>query len=385
MINPYFFRVLYFSAVLIYSLNTCAQTPKTYFVGHSLTDQIPDMVQSLSDDDPDVDFQWLFQSIPGAPLSWQYNQIYDQSSNPIPPHYYDFYDSTYGLPAGDFDMLILTEAVPRYWNIIESTYLYADSFYQYATAFNPNIQVYIYEVWHCLISGTPTACDYDIDANPWRQRLTDDLPMWESVVDTLNQKYNPTIPVCLIPGGQGLARLYDSIQVGAVPDVNDIEDLFSDDIHLTEVGKYFMACIHFATIHQKSPVGLTNQTQHWWGGNFTPPSPALALKFQEIAWETVINYPGNCFAASTAVDVTLEQDNIQILPNPTDQIFEIQGLIGDYTIEILDYQGTLHQTITSTTNRVEIDLQSLPAGLYFIKIQNNSSSALQMQKILKQF
>lgn len=25
----------------------------------------------------------------------------------------------------------------------------------------------------------------------------------------------------------------------------------------------------------------------WWGGNFTPPSPAQALKFQQIAWQTV--------------------------------------------------------------------------------------------------
>ncbi len=361
-----------------------AQATKTYYVGHSLTDQIPDMLQSLSDDDTAVDFDWLMQSIPGAPLSWNWEEVTRQNNPPIPPHYYDYYEPTHGLQAGDYDVLVLTESVPRHLNIIDLTYIYADSFYQYATQYNPDIRIYIYEVWHCLLSGTPNGCAWDVDSNPWRQRLTDDLPMWESVVDTLNAKYSPTIPVCLIPGGQGLARLYDSIQVGAVPGISNITQLFNDNIHLTDVGKYFMACIHFASIHGKSPVGLTNQTQVWWGGDFDPPTPAQALKFQEIAWETVLDYPANCLPNSTAVDVFLEQDNIKLLPNPTDQIFEIEGLIGSYTIEILNAQGNLHQTITSASNRVEIDLQDLPNGLYFIKIQNDLTNVLSMQKILKQ-
>jgi hypothetical protein len=361
-----------------------AQTPKTFYVGHSLTDQIPDMVQSLSDDHTSVDFSWVYQSIPGAPLRWQWDRKDADDYYPIPPNYYGFYDTTYGLPSGGFDILILTESVPRYPDIIDETYQYADSFYQYAIAYNPDVKVYLYEDWHCLLSGAPTGCDYDVDSNPWRQRLEDDLPMWESVVDTLNARFNPAIPICLIPGGQGLAALYDSIQIGAMPDLTDIEDVFSDDIHLNDTGKYYMACIHFAMIHETSPVGLTNQLQYWWGGAFDPPSAALALKFQEMAWETVNLYPRTCLDVTAAVDIQLDSNSLTLLPNPTQDVFEIQGLIGEYTIQILDALGNIYQTLTSTQDRIEVSIGSLPDGLYFIKVENNHINEVLVEKILKQ-
>ena len=367
-------------------MTTCilAQSPRTFYIGHSLSDQIPDMVQSLSDDHSTVNFSWVYQSIPGAPLRWQWDRKDANDYTPNPPHYYGFYDAAGGLPIGDFDVLVLTESVPRYPLIIDETYEYADSFYRYAVLHNPDLRVYLYEDWHCLLSGTPTGCSYDVESNPWRQRLEDDLPMWDSVVDTLNARFNPATPVCLIPVGQGLAALYDSIQVDAIPDVNVIEDLFSDDIHMTDIGKYYVACIHFAMIHETSPVGLTHQLQVWWGGDFDPPSPALALKFQEMAWETVINYPRSCVDFSSAVDIELDSNEIALLPNPTEDIFEIRGLIGQYTIEILNASGNLYQTVTGSGNQVEINIQSLPAGLYFIKIQNSSNSVVSIEKIIKQ-
>lgn len=282
-----------------------AQPQKAFYIGHSLSDQIPDMVKSLSDYHPSVSFDWVYQSIPGAPLRWQWQRKENNDYGPNYPYFAGFYDEDYGLPAGNFNVLVLTESVPRHWAPwgIEETYQYADSFFVYADQFNPGTRVFLYEDWHCLQSGTPTGCDYDIDTNPWRQRLTDDLPMWESVIDTLNARFNPVNQVCLIPAAQGLARLYDSIQAGVVPDLNSIEDIFSDDIHLTDIGKYFVACIHFATIHEVSPVGLPPQLQVWWGGNFEAPSSVLALKFQEIAWQTVLEYENSCVQPILPVDL----------------------------------------------------------------------------------
>jgi hypothetical protein len=189
------------------------------------------------------------------------------------------------LPNGQFDILVLTESVPRYPLIIDETYEYAGNFVNYALDYNPATRIYLYEVWHCLDSGTPTGCDYDVDASPWRQRLEDDLPMWQAVVDHLNSEFELASPVCLIPAGQGLARLHDAIDAGTVPELSSIEDLFSDRIHLNDVGKYFVAAIHFSILHRESPVGLTNQLQVWWGGDFDAPSPALAAAFQDLAWE----------------------------------------------------------------------------------------------------
>lgn len=188
----------------------------------------------------------------------------------------------------------------------------------------------------------------------------------------------------MIPAGQGMAAMYDAIQAGTVPGITNIEDLFSDDIHLNDIGRYFIACIHFVTIHQVSPVGLTHQLKNRWGGEFDAPSASLALKFQEIAWETVSNYPRNCFTSEPPVDVLLDDAGIEVRSNPTSDIFEIQGTLENYTIEIIDNDGNATQPPLPTDDRIEINLQALPPGLYIIKIQNENNNLIHVELILKQ-
>ena len=265
---------------------------KAFYIGHSLSDEIPQMVQSLSEDAEGISFDWRYQSIPGASLEWQWGRMNDQGPDPF---IHPFYDQEDGLPAGDFDVLVMVDSVPRHWTEwgIETTYIYTGLFLDYAQTHNPEIQIYLYEPWHCINSGTPSGCDWDIDSNPWRQRLIDDLPMWESAVTYLNTDHEPppTHPVRLIPAGQGMARLYDAIAAEEVPGIDSIEDLFSDDIHLTNLGRYFIACIHYAVLHDQSPVGLTHQLQNPWGGNYDPaPTPEQAEIFQMLAWQTVKEY-----------------------------------------------------------------------------------------------
>jgi len=350
-----------------------AQSSKVFFVGHSLSDQIPDMVQSLSNDHPEMDFDWVYQWIPGAPLRWQWQRKSADDYNPSPPHYYGFYHPTHGLRSGTHNTLVLTEGVPRSagpWGI-EETMIYADSFYRYATDFMPMIRVFINEVWHCIQSGTPTGCDYDVDSNPWRQRLTDDLQMWESVVEYLNHKYSPQIPVCLIPAGQGLARLHDEIEQGTVPGLTSVYELFSDDIHLNDIGKYFVACIHFAMIHNSSPVGLTHQLNNWWGGGFEAPELEQARRFQEIALMTVLDYPNTCFKGGTSSTAALTGSEIQsnVFPNPASTNLQIDISEGSIWA-IYDSQG---RKILIGKERT-INLSSLPSGLYFIHWEGTSRS-----------
>lgn len=254
-----------------------------FYIGHSLSDGVIDMVKSLSDNNSNVNFNFRYQTIPGSPLRWNW-QAKGRNDYPVnSPFYSGFYDTNHGLPTGSFDVLVLTESVPRFLTIIDDTYQYADSFYVYANSYNPYIKIYIYEVWHCIYSGTPNPCSYDVPSAGWRQRLTDDLPMWQSVVDTLNNRFSPSTPVCLIPAGQALAALYDSIQSGVVPDITSIHQIFADDIHLNDIGKYFVACVHFSMLHGISPVGLTNQLNNMWGVPYSSPTVAQALKFQQIA------------------------------------------------------------------------------------------------------
>lgn len=365
--------VLFLLIIICNFLNTnkaYAQEVKAFYIGHSLSDQIPDMVQSLADDHENTEFDWVYQSIPGAPLRWQWQRkdLNDYGINP--PYYYGFYHPTGGLPSGDVDVLVLTESVPRHWTEwgIYETYQYADSFYLYAKEFNPDIKVYLYEDWHCLNSGTPTGCPYDINSNPWRQRITDDLPMWESVVDSLNKRHTPEEKVCLIPAAQGLAKLYDEIEAGNVPGISHIGDLFSDDIHLTDIGKYFVACIHFATIFERSPEGLTNQSKVWWGGDFNAPTEEQAAVFQKIAWQTVIDYPKTCVQNVSGTQHNLTNNyKISISPNPTSDMLNIDLGSDDQNYEIINalgkhiYRGNVRQ----------LDITSFESGIYWIKSANS--------------
>lgn len=357
-------KTLIIIATFLIASNLMTQPKNAFYIGHSLSDQIPDMVKSLSDDYDGVEFDWAYQSIPGAPLRWQWERKKANDYPENPPYYYSFFSKEGGLPTGDYNVLVLTESVPRYWSVIDDTYQYADSLVAYALSFNTNIQIYLYEDWHCIKSGTPTGCDYDIDANPWRQRLDDDLPMWESVVDTLNNRFNPINPVCMIPAGQGLARLYDAITSGDVPGINSIEDIFSDDIHLTDIGKYFIACVHFAMIHNKDPKGLTNQLQVWWGGDFNAPTNEQAAAFQKIAWETVQNYERSCLVESTTSVVNTRESVQSIITY--DNIFNTISIASSSTetVELYDIYGQLIHRSQSKN----ISLSDKPNGVYIVRI-----------------
>jgi hypothetical protein len=185
--------------------------------------------------------------------------------------------------------------------------------------------------------------------------------MWESVVDTVTSRLSPTNQVCMIPAGQSLAQLYDSIAVGSVHGIASIDDLFSDDIHLTNVGKYFVACVHFSTIFGVSPVGLTNQTKVWWGGDFEEiPTKEQAKIFQEIAWKVSVEYKKSISDNQTSVEINkksdayfVEQNVIRFTGNR--KVFSVYNTLG---------------TVVHKGNAEYYDFNNLPVGVYFVMVGN---------------
>jgi len=82
--------------------------------------------------------------------------------------------------------------------------------------------------------------------------------------------------------------------------------------------------------------------------------------------------------------IAAENNYIEIFPNPTNSIFTITGTLQDYTIQILDSNGNVHQTLAPVGNTLTIDISNLPSGLYFVTVTNNSNSNLEVKKIIKQ-
>jgi hypothetical protein len=243
------------------------------FIGHSLVSpDIPKMLTDIARVEK-LGGKIDYQIINGAPLRVNW----DDSSTA------EGIDGRVALASGGYDVVIITESIPLKdqieWN---DTKGYALRWYELAVSANPKARVYMYETWHSRDSGA--------DDTAWRKRLDQDLAAWEGIVDSVNSARKPGAPEMLVvPAGQGLARLHDEVAAGRVPELAAMSDLFSDDIHLNDVGKYFIAMIQYAAIYQKSPEGLPRALRGQWGP-FKAPTQALATKMQQVAWEVVRGY-----------------------------------------------------------------------------------------------
>ena len=84
-------------------------------------------------------------------------------------------------------------------------------------------------------------------------------------------------------------------------------------------------------------------------------------------------------------DLFLEDNCIALFPNPTSGHFNIQGDFQNYTIQILDSNGTVFIDLSSASSPLDIDISTLPQGLYFVLVKNNNSqdNKLSIRQIIK--
>ncbi|AOL22386.1 hypothetical protein Ga0102493_111358 [Erythrobacter litoralis] len=194
-------------------------------------------------------------------------------------------DSRRALPTGEYEVVVMTEAVPLINHLRWSeTPVFVRKFYDLAVSNKPDVRVYIYETWHSVHSGTGKAVQWDDEDHiPWRTRISNDVVRWTGIVDEVNAQLGPgQPPVRLVPAGQAMGLLHDRIETGQVPGVSDISDVFIDDIHPNAIGNYFITLVQFATIYGMKPDVLPSAL-----GVDSSPSPALAEVLQDIAWEAV--------------------------------------------------------------------------------------------------
>ena len=260
-----------------------------FFIGHSLVaHDIPRFIEGFVEAAGGTGIAEQ-QIINGAPLRYQWeNGANAEGTN-----------AQTALRSGEFEILILTEAVPLRNHLQWSgTTEYATNFVELAASGNPDIQIYIYETWHNLDSGTGVDIPWDDrDHIPWRERLDQDLALWEGIADDINAQATSTGagPVQLIPAGQALAKLHDEIEAGNVPGMRSIRDFFSDGIHLNDLGKYFVSLVKFATIYDADAADLaalpTDLEAAWWRQVTFPEDTTDALK--RIAAEAVAEYQGD--------------------------------------------------------------------------------------------
>ena len=192
----------------------------------------------------------------------------------------------------DWELLCITESVPLHYEGGGNAPWYLERLHEQ----RHYLSLFVNNAWQIGNNGagTPTLLwttwtNIDNSDGPWRPLLDVYETEWETMQDYANaQRPQGAPPVYLIPGQRMMARPYDDIALGIVPDVSSIADFFSDNIQVNSLGAYTVAMIHYACVYNTSPVVLPANLLN---GGPGAPSPALATYLQNMIWEVVTTYP----------------------------------------------------------------------------------------------
>jgi hypothetical protein len=186
---------------------------------------------------------------------------------------------------GDFDALVMTEMVE-----LKDAIRYHDSaaylarWGSAARSVRPDVRLYLYETWH----------NTD-DPAGWLERIDADFEtLWMEQL-TLPAALDIGAPVYVIPAGQAMAAFVRAVEAqGGVGNVAGRDALMArtpegavDTIHLGDLGAYLVALVHYATLYQRSPVGLPLALLRADGTAAQAPDAQAGSLMQSIVWDVV--------------------------------------------------------------------------------------------------
>jgi hypothetical protein len=184
------------------------------------------------------------------------------------------------LQSAQYDAFVLTEMVElkdaiRYHGTPQALADWA----LLARGARPDIRIYLYETWHRLD-----------DPAGWAARVAQDRALlWEDKVLRPAMAREGVGVVYVIPAGQVMAAVIAAAEAGTLPGISDRAALFSDEIHLTDLGAYVVALTHYAVLMGRSPVGLPADLRRADGSGTALPPDVTAL--QVLVWDVVRRDP----------------------------------------------------------------------------------------------
>lgn len=246
--------------------------------GHSLTDPIADklseMLRAMGADAASV----ALSTSPGSLMEHRWRT---SPEKPMP-------DARAAI--GDYDMLVITERVPLS-NTFPSHNSKVEALKWFRHAWRKGnggagAETVLYATWVHIDSGPDFDNVYrDPEAHlPWRERLPLEIARWEQIVDYVNaRRPKGAPPMRIIPGPQIMAAMDDAVAQGAAPGLTSILELFTDTIHLNDVGAFLIALAHYAVIYGRDPRELPDRIG-------ADGRPELAAFMQDLVWKVVTGY-----------------------------------------------------------------------------------------------
>lgn len=229
------------------------------------------------------------------------------------------------LASGEkYDVLVVTErhdlpGIARK----ERTAFYLTEMARHLLTGNPDAEVLLYHTWLNLDPDAPW---------PWIDYERAVSPMWECIASRANLDL-PTrgnAPrVRVLPGAGALAELAAALWKGKVPGVagnnpgERVRLLFSDDVHMSDAGRYYIALVHYAVLFGRNPESAAIPASV---------APETGRYMQLLAWQYIVSYGQRADAAARR-DMTTCRDLMQMEVCPAYTAFQVKGPPGLATLK----------------------------------------------------
>lgn len=263
--------------------------------GHSLTDNpLADYLEDVTDKTSDS-FNYQQQIVIGSPMrvrtkgndtgssGWSgYAQGKNRSGNNL--NFVNEVRNPQTLGSGErYDTLVITENHSSLGQIQwENTIGYLRHYHDLMISGNAATRTFFYHSWLDIDKSNPTN---------WITHETNSITTWECVASKVNQSLSSagrTDRVRLLPAGGALVDLVERVIADEVSGITGsttakLNMIFSDNVHLTSLGMYYISLVVYASTYGKSPSGVSAPSGS--GVNVTQ-----ASQLQSIAWNYVNAY-----------------------------------------------------------------------------------------------
>lgn len=269
------------------------ETARVFLSGHSLTDNpLVDYVLLIAESLGD-DFNYNQQIGIGSPI--RVRTLGDSFDNLDWPGYKtgknrDGYDmdviaelkSPNTLGAGErYDTLVITERHDILGTIQwEDTAGLLRHYHDRLIDGNPDASTLFYHSWLDVDKSAPQA---------WIDHEKNALFAWECIASKVNHTLEAegrSDRISTLPTGAALVHLVERVLADEVagiagPTAQKLDQIFSDDVHLTPLGVYYAALVTYTAVFRGSPVGAAAPDEV---------DAQTAADLQQIAWDFVRDY-----------------------------------------------------------------------------------------------
>lgn len=268
---------------------------RVFLSGHSLMDNpLPDYLASVAASASD-NHQWNQQNVIGSPIhirsgggsvtnpNWSgYRTGKNKSGDGM--NVINEIRNPQTIGAGQrYDTLVITENHSSLGQIQWSdTARFLRHYHDLMISGNSATRTFLYHSWLDINKSNPTL---------WIQHEKNSEVTWECVVSKVNQSLQTVgraDRLRLLPAGGALVYLVEQVLAGNVSGISGttqdrMDVIFRDNVHMTQLGAYYLSLVVYASTYGKSPSGTSPAS----GSGV---SVTIANQLQNIAWTYVNAY-----------------------------------------------------------------------------------------------